>query len=106
MSDNGYQYLEPRPGGNYKQWYIKGRRIRAEVLYRETIGEDARTPEEVAHDFSLPLEAVREAIDYCLKHPDVIKEDSDSEWETLVKGGYVQASKAAAAEAAWRAEGA
>ena len=105
MSNNGYQYLEPRPGGNYKQWYVKGRRIRAVILYHDATGEGARTPEQVAHDYSLPVEAVLEAIDYCVKHPEVIKEDSDSEWESLVKGGYVEASRLAA-EAARQAEAA
>jgi uncharacterized protein (DUF433 family) len=77
--ENSYQHLEPRPGSNYRQWFVKGRRIRAEVLYRQTIGEDPRTPEEVAKDYNLPLEAVLEAIDYCIRHADVLQEDRDRE---------------------------
>ena len=80
--NNGYQHLERRPGSNYKQLFVKGIRIRAEVLYRETLGEDARTPEEVAKDFHLPLEVVQEAIDYCIKNPLVLRQDLERETES------------------------
>src|SRR5437867_2837998 len=59
-----YQHLEPRPGSNYRQLWVKGRHIRAEVLYRLTVGAERRTPEEVAQDYAHPVEAVYEAIDY------------------------------------------
>ena len=76
-----YQFLEPRPGSHYRQWFLKSPRIRAEVLYRQTIGPDARTSEEVASDYNLPLEAVREAIEYCLHNEDVLRSDSEKEEE-------------------------
>ncbi|HYV37534.1 MAG TPA: hypothetical protein VE988_17645 [Gemmataceae bacterium] len=76
---NGYQHLERRPGSNYKQLFVKGRRIRAEVLYRQTVGSEPMTPEEVAEDYELALEVVQEAIDYCLHHPEVLQEDFDRE---------------------------
>ena len=81
--DNGYRFLELRPGSNYRQPFVKGRRIRAEVLFRETVGDEARTPEELAHDFHVPVEAVREAIDFCQRHPEVLKEDFDREEANL-----------------------
>jgi uncharacterized protein (DUF433 family) len=81
MSDsNNYKHLERRPGSNYKQLFIKGRRIRAEVLYRQTIGLEPQTPAEVADDYDLPLEVVQEAIDYCIHNPKVLQEDRDAEW--------------------------
>ena len=43
---------------------FKGRHIRAEILYRLTVCAERRTPEEVAQDYNLPVEAVHEAIDY------------------------------------------
>src|SRR5207253_5591628 len=81
--NNGYQHLERRPGSNYKQLFVKGRKIRALILYSQTVGEDARTPEEVAEDYHLPLEVVREAIDYCVHNPDVLREDYDRETANL-----------------------
>lgn len=61
-----YQYLKPKPGSNYRQLFVTGR-IRAEVLYRETVGPEPLTPEEVAKEYGLPVEAVVEAVDYCLR---------------------------------------
>jgi uncharacterized protein (DUF433 family) len=59
-----YQYLETRPRSNYRQLWVKGRHIRAEVLYRLTVGVEPCTPEEVAQDYDLPIETVQEALDY------------------------------------------
>ena len=42
-----YQYLEPRPRSHYRQLWVKGRHLRAEVLYRYTVGVEPRTPEAV-----------------------------------------------------------
>jgi hypothetical protein len=43
-----YQYLESRPHSHYRQLWVKGRLIRAEVLYRCTVGMAPRTSEEGA----------------------------------------------------------
>ena len=59
-----YQYLEPRPCSNYRQLFVNGR-IRAEILYRLTVGTEPLTPDEVAREYGIPVEAVREAIHYC-----------------------------------------
>jgi hypothetical protein len=61
-----YKYLKSKSGSNYRQLFVDGR-IRAEVLYRETIGPEPLTPEEVASEYGLPLEAVVEAVHYCLR---------------------------------------
>jgi hypothetical protein len=59
-----YKFLKPKPGSHYRQLFIDGR-IRAEILYRETVGLEPLTPEAVAKEYGLPLEAVLESIDYC-----------------------------------------
>jgi uncharacterized protein (DUF433 family) len=79
-----YEHLEARPGSNYRQLFVKGKRIRAEVLYRQTIGLEPRTPEEVARDYDLPLDVVREAVDYCLHNPDTLQQDRDREWTSIL----------------------
>ena len=61
-----YKHLKPKPGSNYRQLFVHGR-IRAEILYRETVGPEPLTPAEVAGEYGLPVEAVLEAIDYCLR---------------------------------------
>ena len=47
--------------------------MRAEVLYRLTVGAEPRTPEEVAQDYDLPVEAVHEAIDYATHHQELLE---------------------------------
>jgi hypothetical protein len=71
METNGeYQYLKPKRGSRYQQLFFG--RIRAEVLYRETVGREPLTPEEVAREYNVPLDAVLEAIDYCVKNKDLL----------------------------------
>lgn len=67
-----YKYLEPRPRSNYRPLWVKGRHMRAEVLYRYTVGPEPETPEEVARECGLPVEAVLEAIDYCIRNKELL----------------------------------
>lgn len=71
-----YVHLAPNPKSAYKQLFIKGTRIRAEVIYGMTVdGSEPMTPEQVAEDMNLPIEVVREAIAYCESDPAEIEED-------------------------------
>ena len=60
-----YIHLAPRDGSSYHQFFVKGRNLRAETLYRATVGSEPMTPDDVARDYDVPVEAVREAIHYC-----------------------------------------
>lgn len=82
-----YQYLEPRARSNYRQLWVKGRHMRAEVLYRCTVGPEARKPEEVARDYSLPVEVVREAIDYSVRNKELLDAERQREEEAMKKRG-------------------
>src|SRR5262249_41526350 len=82
-----WQHLARKPGSHYQQLFVKGTRIAARVLYSYYLpGEDwpARTPEEIAADFQLPLEAVHEAIAYCQSKPPEVRDDWEKE-EALVE---------------------
>jgi uncharacterized protein (DUF433 family) len=75
-----WKYLAPNPKSAYKQPFLKGTRIRAEVIYGMTVdGSEPMMPEEVAVDMNLPLEAVREAIAYCESNPPEIALDHAAE---------------------------
>jgi uncharacterized protein (DUF433 family) len=74
-----YQHLEPRPGSNYRQMFLKGRRIRAAVVDEAIHGPDPCTPEEFALDYRVPLEAVREALDYVASNRALIEQERDRE---------------------------
>lgn len=92
-----FQFLEPRPKSAYRQLFVKGTRIRAEILYRACTaleelhipGDDdpPRTPQQVARDYSLPLEAVVEAIDYCRSNPPEIAADHAREQRLMDASG-------------------
>ena len=72
-----YRFLERRVGSNYRQLFVKGRKIRAETLYRAMVGPEPRTPEEVAQDYDVPLEAVHEAVHYCLHNEALLRQEHE-----------------------------
>jgi uncharacterized protein (DUF433 family) len=75
-----WKHLAPNPKSAYKQLFIRGTRIRARDLYGMFMSADEpMTPEGIAADYGLPLEAVREAIAYCQTDPPEIKEDLERE---------------------------
>jgi uncharacterized protein (DUF433 family) len=74
-----YKYLARKPKSHYKQLFVKDRWVRARTLYGMSVGEDPMTPEEIAADYNLPLEAVFEAIAYCQSNPPEIREDWERE---------------------------
>ena len=88
-SPRQYQYLEARPGSNYRQLFLKGRRIRAEVMYNAVHGPDAYTSEELAEGYQVPLDAVLEALDYVEQNPEVIRADHESEEASLRARGLL-----------------
>jgi uncharacterized protein (DUF433 family) len=99
MTHMQYQYLESHPSSNYCQLWVKGRHIRAEVLYRLTVGTEPRTPQEVAQDYDLPVEAVQEAIAYAVRNQELLEaERADEECRMqqlgLDKSPFVPANNA------------
>src|SRR5439155_24406028 len=77
-----WKYLARKPGSNYQQLFIAGRNVAARTLYGLTFpGEDwpGRTPQELAADYDLPLEAVEEALAYCASNPPEIRADWEME---------------------------
>jgi hypothetical protein len=81
-----YQYLSPKRGSKYRQLFVNGR-IMAEILYRETMGTGPLTPEQVAQEYGLPVEAVQEAVHYCEHHADVLAADRARETATIQADG-------------------
>jgi uncharacterized protein (DUF433 family) len=71
-----YQHLAPNPKSSYKQLFVNGTRLRARVLYGSYMSEEEpRSIEEIAADYRLPIEAVKEAIAYCESNPPELFED-------------------------------
>jgi len=74
-STTSYIHLAPNPKSSYKQLFIKGTRIRARVLYGWYACEEPMAPDEIAREFNVTAEAVREAIAYCESDPPELRED-------------------------------
>jgi uncharacterized protein (DUF433 family) len=73
---NHWIYLDRKPGSVYRQLYIKDRNIAARTLYGHFVSAlEPRTLEQIAADYQLPLEAVREAIAYCESNPPELQQD-------------------------------
>lgn len=71
-----YEYLLADYWSFTKLPFIKDpRKIRADFIYGQSVGADARTPEELAVDFNLPLEAVAEAIHYCMHNLEFVQQE-------------------------------
>jgi hypothetical protein len=84
-----YQHLEPRPGANYRQLFLKGPRNRAAVVDQAVHGPDPFTPEEFAREYQVPLEWVLEALDYVAQNRALIEQESDHEAATLRARGLI-----------------
>jgi uncharacterized protein (DUF433 family) len=75
-----YKYLARKPNSVYKQLFIKDRWISARTLYGKYVSEEMpMTIEQIAADYELPVEAVREAIAYCESNPPEIASDCAAE---------------------------
>src|SRR5438094_6210193 len=75
-NSNPYKYLARKGNSNYKHLFIKDRGISSRTLYgKYARDENPMTPEEIAADYDLPLEAVLEAIAYCESNPPELAED-------------------------------
>src|SRR5688500_18581205 len=70
-----YTYLMPRRGSSYQQLFVLGR-IFPWTLYGALVREEEpMTSEEIAADWDIPVEAVREAIAYYESNPPEMLED-------------------------------
>jgi uncharacterized protein (DUF433 family) len=75
-TSTNWKYLERDPKSSYRQTSIKGRRIKTRTLYGQYVNdEEPRTVDELAADYDVPIEAVKEAIAYCETDPPEIRED-------------------------------
>lgn len=80
-----YKHLKPKRGSRYQQLFSG--RIRAEVLYRETVGAEPLTPAEVAREYNVPVDAVLEAIDYCTKNKELLDAERAREEAAIKQAG-------------------
>jgi len=88
-----YTYLAPREGSRYEQYFFKGRNLRAETLYRATIGLEPMTPDEVAKDYDVPVAAVLEAIRYSVQNAALLKRERENDWDESHARGLAESPR-------------
>jgi uncharacterized protein (DUF433 family) len=85
-----FAYLAPREGSGYEQFFFKGRNLRAETLYRATVGSEPMTPAEVAEDYNVPVAAVLEAIQYAIDNATLLQREREEDWVESHARGLVE----------------
>lgn len=73
-----WQYLLNRSHPWRKQLYIKGRKLMASTVWQDMVANQL-SPEQAAENWDLPLSAIREVIQYCETHQDLLKLEADEE---------------------------
>jgi hypothetical protein len=84
-----WQYLERDTKSSYRQLSVKGRRIKARTLAGAHLrSEDPMTLEEIAENWDVPIEAVREASAYVESKPLELEQDFRFEEALIELGGH------------------
>ena len=81
----------PREGSGYQQYFVKGRNLRAETLFRATVGPEPMAPDDVARDYDVPVEAVREAVHYCVRTAALLQREREEDWADSQSRGLIAA---------------
>jgi len=87
-----FKYLVQRPHEWERQMYVKGRRLPAASVYRD-YSVDGRTPDQLADDWDLPLDAVKECISYCEENQALLQMEAEEAMRRLAAEGIVIESK-------------
>ena len=83
-----YQYLEPRSHPWRKIPWIIGRNMHVWHVVA-TMLREGETPEETARNFGLPVEAVREALNYYQRNKALVDEETEEEGRRLRAKGQL-----------------
>lgn len=85
-SSTQWQYLEKRSDSWRKQLFFRGKKLTAFSVYSDMmVNKD--TIEETAEGWELPIEAVKEAIEYCQNNQQLIQQEAEEERLYLQENG-------------------
>lgn len=82
-----YQYIEQRPDKKTQDLFVRETGVRASTIWHDRF-ISRFSPDEIARDRDLPLEAVYEALDYCQENWERICKEKDSEKQQLEERGF------------------
>jgi uncharacterized protein (DUF433 family) len=84
-----YQYLEQRPDKKSQELLVRGRGVRASTIWHDRF-ISRFSPDQIAADRDLPLEAIYGALDYCQENWESICREKDLERQYLEQIGFFQ----------------
>ena len=82
-----YRYLEPRADKSSQELFVLGRGIRASTIWHDLYIQRF-SPEQIASDRGLPIEAVYEALAFCQENWEMICREKDDERQYLEEIGF------------------
>jgi len=94
-SNSNWKFLEPREESWRKQLYMKGRKLPASSVWYSMLVNNM-TPEESADDWDLHIEAVYEAIRYCVIHRELLKQEAEIDRNACIRHGITPAKSSVA----------
>jgi uncharacterized protein (DUF433 family) len=86
-SDWPWKHLVRNPRSWHRQLYIKDRNLTVRQLIG-TVRANGLSPETAAADLDLPVDAVREALDYAEQHPELLNYEAAYERLILEQEGH------------------
>ena len=93
-SKEKYRYLKPRPDKSTRELFVGDTGIRASTMWHDRY-INLLHPKDISADRNIPLEAVYEALEYCLEHWEDICREKDEERAYLTKMGFFEQQAAA-----------
>lgn len=86
-AQNAYKHLEARPHKWRKQLYLKERNMTVWHVIA-VMRANGYTPERMAKNYGLPVEAIREALDYYEKNKELVQAEVEAEKQWLIAKGH------------------
>lgn len=87
-TEGTWKFLVERPHKWRRQLYVKGRRLRAFNVWMEMLVND-QSRQEAADNWSLPLDAIDEIIEYCEQNRALLDMEAEEERSRLLARGVV-----------------
>ena len=84
-----YKYLEKRPDKKVQELFVRGTGIRASALWHDRY-MSRFSPDQIAKDRDIPVEAVYEALAYCQENWELICHEKDLERQHLEQRGFFE----------------
>lgn len=86
-----YRYLAERAGSSYRELFVCGTDLRAQSLVSD-LENEGLTSEEVAEAYQIPLDAVREAIEYVHANEEYLESQRSLAIQEAIAKGYLRSA--------------